>query len=241
MLGILRFFGLDAKPPPSRECAVCADTKEVTMYPRRPVTSQCTHEVDTCLSCLSKHINNEVHSKMGTQITCPSVDCKKDLEFEDVHRLAAERDFLRYDELLRNKVLTSLPNFRWCKAARCGNGQEHEGGDDLPIMACGTCKKLSCFTHDIVWHKGVSCDEYDRTIRVQEIASLHYLETNTKECPKCKRNIEKDGGCDHMTCRKASGGCGFEFCWLCLADYKEIRRVGNHKHQRTCRYYSPNA
>lgn len=24
-----------------------------------------------------------------------------------------------------------------------------------------------------------------------------------------------------MTCRKQSGGCGFEFCWLCRGDWKE--------------------
>ena len=23
----------------------------------------------------------------------------------------------------------------------------------------------------------------------------------------------------HMTCRKAQGGCGFEFCWLCLGPW----------------------
>ncbi|CAF4268664.1 unnamed protein product, partial [Rotaria sordida] len=36
----------------------------------------------------------------------------------------------------------------------------------------------------------------------------------TKECPKCHTNIEKNGGCNHMTCRKP--GCGHEFCWLCF-------------------------
>lgn len=25
----------------------------------------------------------------------------------------------------------------------------------------------------------------------------------------------------HMTCRKDSGGCGFEFCWLCRGDWKD--------------------
>ena len=39
-----------------------------------------------------------------------------------------------------------------------------------------------------------------------------WLQTNTKDCPKCKNAIEKNGGCHHMTCRS----CMHEFCWLCL-------------------------
>ena len=40
-----------------------------------------------------------------------------------------------------------------------------------------------------------------------------YLATHTKDCPNCYRPIEHDGGCSHMRCR----GCGFEFCFVCLA------------------------
>ena len=46
---------------------------------------------------------------------------------------------------------------------------------------------------------------------------------NVKKCPKkhggCNRSIAKNGGCMHMTCRKEKGGCGFEFCWLCLGPW----------------------
>lgn len=36
-----------------------------------------------------------------------------------------------------------------------------------------------------------------------------------KSCPKCNSQIEKNGGCDHMTCR-----CGHEFFWSTLLPYK---------------------
>jgi len=46
-----------------------------------------------------------------------------------------------------------------------------------------------------------------------------WIYNNTKNCPKCKNPIEKNQGCNHMTCRPP-GGCKFEFCWVCLGDWK---------------------
>jgi ankyrin repeat/IBR domain-containing protein 1 len=40
-----------------------------------------------------------------------------------------------------------------------------------------------------------------------------WIKANTKKCPKCKTPIEKDEGCNHMTC--SSRRCRHEFCWVC--------------------------
>jgi hypothetical protein len=36
-----------------------------------------------------------------------------------------------------------------------------------------------------------------------------------KKCPRCRNSIEKNGGCNHMTCTL----CGYEFCWCCKSKY----------------------
>ena len=39
---------------------------------------------------------------------------------------------------------------------------------------------------------------------------------NTQECPQCNSTIEKDGGCNHMICKK----CNHDFCWVCLGKWE---------------------
>ena len=43
-----------------------------------------------------------------------------------------------------------------------------------------------------------------------------YIKANTKKCPKCQTPIEKNGGCNHITCRH----CRYQWCWLCGQTYK---------------------
>jgi len=88
-------------------------------------------------------------------------------------------------------------------------------------MICCRCKASSCFFHDIPWHKGLTCQQYDNLLKEEEKANDDYKLKNTKKCPKCTYPIEKNDGCDKMVCT-----CKYEFCWLCLADYDMIRKEG---------------
>lgn len=67
------------------------------------------------------------------------------------------------------------------------------------------------------------CDQLDRWLQKasDESENVTWMLANTKKCPECRAPIEKNGGCMHMSCKKNSGGCGFEFCWLCRGPWSE--------------------
>jgi len=50
-----------------------------------------------------------------------------------------------------------------------------------------------------------------------ESENITWILANTKNCPKCQKPIEKNQGCNHMTCKM----CANEFCWLCMGTWKE--------------------
>lgn len=55
--------------------------------------------------------------------------------------------------------------------------------------------------------------------------SILWIKENTQPCPCCKTNIEKNGGCNHMTCRKCSPHVNF--CWECKTVYS-LHEINDH-------------
>ncbi|KIK57966.1 hypothetical protein GYMLUDRAFT_75234 [Collybiopsis luxurians FD-317 M1] len=70
-------------------------------------------------------------------------------------------------------------------------------GDHRPVV-CGVAK---------MWMK--KCEDDSET--------ANWIKSNTKECSQCQSTIEKNGGCNHMTCKK----CKYEFCWVCMGPWSE--------------------
>merc|ERR1712187_861963 len=71
------------------------------------------------------------------------------------------------------------------------------------------CIKLTCPEE--------SCGLSITTRRMNEMG-LKWIISNSKKCPGCGFYIERNQGCNHMTCRHPN--CGYEFCWMCGADWK---------------------
>ena len=80
-------------------------------------------------------------------------------------------------------------------------------------LKCPLCKKEYCLKCQTEWHEFSTCQEYQSQKKEKEndIKFEDYVKgSNFKQCPNCKRWIEKISGCNHMTCT-----CGNYFCYGC--------------------------
>jgi len=83
---------------------------------------------------------------------------------------------------------------------------------------CPKCTKRYCLKCKVEFHKGSTCKEYQQWCVENGQADVLFKEfisgTKCKQCPGCKKWVEKNEGCDHITCR-----CGYEFCYKCGGKY----------------------
>lgn len=229
--------GSETESPASTfSCVVCLETLPVSYIPGEKVTSTCAHDSTVCTPCLLSSISFTITDADWTHPTCPQ--CPIRLSYPEIKRIVDPDILEKYCGHVLLEAISGMSDFRWCANENCGSGQLHNGGKDSPILTCCKCGDKMCFVHNIKWHEGDTCAEFQakKDVDKTEKASQLHLEETTKTCPNaiCGMRVEKVSGCNHMTC----GKCRYQYCWLCFAAYDEILSHGNHFHKKECKYYS---
>ncbi|KAF3046711.1 hypothetical protein E8E11_007248 [Didymella keratinophila] len=155
---------------------------------------------------------------------------------EDIQDSAPSEVYRQYKWFHTKAELEVLPGWHWCISEGCKSGQQIARRTSK--FNCVHCKQVHCVEHNVPWHKGETCKQYEhrkrrKAHRKEEEASKKYIKEKAKRCPGCKRPVEKINGCDHMTCTK----CRHEFCWKCLASYKVPGRVYSVTHRAKCPHW----
>ncbi|KAF7640124.1 RBR-type E3 ubiquitin transferase [Meloidogyne graminicola] len=173
-----------------------------------------------CNECWSNYLSNKVYCEGRSYISCPEIKCNilADEEFV-LKALKSVQTLFAYNKLILNSFVEVNKLIKWCPAVDCGRAVKVPHSESQQIVC--RCGFIFCFQCLQQWHRPVPCDILKQWHKkcCDEVETLKWLNANTNDCPKCKAIIQKDGGCNHMTCRNLS--CGFQFCWLCLGPWTD--------------------
>ncbi|OAE26695.1 hypothetical protein AXG93_3582s1080 [Marchantia polymorpha subsp. ruderalis] len=198
------------------DCPVCLENvREADTF----VVQECLHRF--CVSCLTQHVQIRVKSNQ-VPVKCPQ-DCSRLVDVEQC------RNFLPPDlvELYTKSLIeASIPESErvYCPFTNCSalmskgdlnpssrpsssrpSSSRQPKSFAIGQVECMECHRLFCVECQVPWHADMSCEDYNNLPpdgRAAEDIKLYKLASNKnwQRCTKCRRMIELDQGCYHMTC-----------------------------------------
>lgn len=195
----------------------CEDSPDLRTYAMR-----CNHRF--CVDCYRQYLAQKIKDEgEAARIRCPGDGCNRIVDSKTLDLLVTEDLKSRYEVLLTRTYVDDKDNLKWCPAPNCEfavdcSVKAKELDRIVPTVQCA-CGHPFCFGCSLPDHQPAPCSLVKRWAKkcADDSETANWISANTKECPKCGSTIEKNGGCNHMTCRK----CKNEFCWMCMGVWSE--------------------
>lgn len=208
------------------ECQICFLTCNI----EEMACLDCYHLF--CNDCWKNYIQEQINGEgVGDSIECVQPECHFTVSDDMILSLISDdRTRNRYKRIITKNFVAFNRLMRWCPSPDCSNAVKIEMSKPIEIQC--ECGYSYCFSCTIEYHEPATCDQIKKFHKEtqEDIATNSWKAQNTKPCPKCNSPIEKNGGCNHITCK--SPGCKHEFCWICFGDWR-----GHGPHG--CNRYAP--
>ncbi|KAH9859175.1 hypothetical protein C2E23DRAFT_716496 [Lenzites betulinus] len=204
-------------------CPICFDDTQTEF-----LGLLCDHKF--CATCWKEYIHSKVRTEAECMIACMSEGCNVAAPDPFVERaLGDDREtWSRYQGLLVRQFVGCISHLKFCPYPSCtytvscpSAATKSSLAQIVPIVSCGASNAhVFCFGCPIdADHRPVVCAVARMWLKKcqDDSETANWIKSNTKECSKCQSTIEKNGGCNHMTCKK----CKYEFCWVCMGPWSE--------------------
>ncbi|KAI6126545.1 hypothetical protein F5141DRAFT_1081609 [Pisolithus sp. B1] len=215
-------------------CGICLDD-----FPEDDVVhiDRCEHKI--CRDCARGHVSAKINEHRFP-VLCPV--CTADPRNRNPGAISgslvqllgvSEEQYQTWIEM-EMAQFSVLINCRKCNQSAFVDRADVIASDRMqcPVPRCGHvwCKKCQQTIENNVEHSCDGSKEFENLVQQQ----------NWKYCPSCRTPIEKQFGCNHLSC--IVPGCNTHFCYACgvtinrTAVPSEIM-AGKSAHFRTCRLH----
>jgi len=185
----------------------------------------CGHEF--CFDCWGGFVKAKLSDGPSCILmTCPQAGCNEIVTEEEVCKVATSDELKSFENYQLRHFVEFNKTCRWCPGPGCervaalpSNSNGIYSDSDQVVAHCDSCFTDFCIKCGEEPHAPLTCTSLEtwKEKCENESETANWILANTKACPKCRSRIEKNQGCNHMTCQK----CKHEFCWICGGDWKD--------------------
>ncbi|KAM3743043.1 hypothetical protein ACB098_07G115400 [Castanea mollissima] len=167
-----------------------------------------------CNNCWTEHFMVKINEGQSRRIRCMAHKCNAICDEAVVRNLVSKRhpDMAeKFERFLLESYIEDNKRVKWCPSTpHCGNAIRIED-DEFCEVEC-SCGMQFCFSCLSEAHSPCSCLMWELWTKKcrDESETVNWITAHTKPCPKCHKPVEKNGGCNLVSCI-----CGQAFCWLC--------------------------
>ncbi|BGP14329.1 hypothetical protein JCM10213v2_002276 [Rhodosporidiobolus nylandii] len=182
-------------------CVICTERTPST----RAVQVPCAHRHWYCHGCVRDLFLAALRDESLFPPRCDGAAIP--LSLARPHLTSQELD------LYRSKAIEfGTTNRLYCSTPSCSAFLGEAQPQSKVGVKCDACQASTCRACKAPWHGvfGLCAAGAD-----DEAAEVLARERGYQRCPGCRRMVELDLGCFHMTCL-----CSRQFCYLCAADWK---------------------
>jgi len=181
-----------------------------------------------CKECYTEYARVQIHEG-ASELLCPGYKCNAYIEDDTIFALFDFADGAGLNEKTKEKYRRQISEayvicnraLLHCTTPDCQvvlhiGAHDHNVGLEVKCQ----CGQTLCSSCGEKWHDPVKCQLLKLWKKKcdDDSETYNWIHANTKECPKCKATIEKDGGCNHVVCRNQA--CRYEFCWVCMTGWE---------------------
>ncbi|CAG7854728.1 E3 ubiquitin-protein ligase dbl4 {ECO:0000250/UniProtKB:P36113, ECO:0000305} {ECO:0000250/UniProtKB:P36113}; AltName: Full=DNA-break-localizing protein 4 {ECO:0000303/PubMed:23628481}; AltName: Full=Histone E3 ligase 1 {ECO:0000250/UniProtKB:P36113} [Serendipita indica DSM 11827] len=200
-------------------CPICCDDE-----PPSTLALACNHRF--CSDCWSQYLEGKVRDEGECVVRCMKDGCSLLVPDSFIKEHSSAKTYDRFEELVLRHYVSHIAHLKFCPAPGCTDTVSCTAAATksaldtvVPSVSCAHGHKF-CFGCSIdADHRPVLCKVAKLWVKKcqDDSETANWIKTNTKECSKCQSTIEKNGGCNHMTCKK----CKHEFCWVCMGPWSD--------------------
>ncbi|KAJ3165249.1 hypothetical protein HDU88_004334 [Geranomyces variabilis] len=200
------------------ECQICyTDDDDLDT-----VALHCGHRFHT--DCYAHYLQQKICEEgESRRIQCCQSKCTAIVDEATIEKVVPPDVLSRYQTLLIRTYVDDSVHLKWCPGPDCEYAIEchvpqKQLQEIVPTVRC-KCGFTSCFGCGLDDHQPCICLLVKFWLKkcADDSETANWISANTKECLKCQTTIEKNGGCNHMTCKK----CKYEFCWVCAGPWSD--------------------